>query len=45
MEPGRRNAEKFAWMAYPAILIINVITGLVIGLIASLFMKKQNPED
>ncbi len=44
-DQGVEMQKKFAWMAYPAILIINVITGLVIGLIAGMFMKKQNPED
>ncbi|MFS4492167.1 DUF4199 domain-containing protein [Maribacter sp. 2308TA10-17] len=42
---GVEMQKKFAWMAYPIILIINIITGLVIGLIASLFLKKQNPQD
>ena len=38
---GLEMQEKFAWIAYPVILIINVITGLVISLIAGLIMKKQ----
>jgi hypothetical protein len=44
-DKGVEMQKKFAWMAYPAILIINVITGLIIGLIAGLILKKQNPAD
>lgn len=40
---GVEMQKKFAWMAYPAILIINVITGLVIGLIVGLILQKQRP--
>ena len=40
---GLEMQEKFAWIAYPVILIINVITGLVVGLIVGLILKKQKP--
>jgi len=35
--------NKFFWIAYPFILIINCLVGLVVGLIVSLIMKKERP--
>ncbi|NNF18712.1 MAG: DUF4199 domain-containing protein [Flavobacteriaceae bacterium] len=53
IESGQLTAEeasqqkemgmKFFWIGYPVILIISVISGLVIGLIAGLIMKKSRP--
>ena len=40
---GVEMRKKFAWVAYPFIIIINVIMGLVIGLVTGLIMKKQKP--
>ncbi|MCX2720235.1 DUF4199 domain-containing protein [Lentiprolixibacter aurantiacus] len=35
---------KFFWFGYPVILIVNVLIGLVIGLIGGLILKKAKPE-
>ena len=35
------NTEKFFYMSFPFILIMNVITGLVIGLVTGLFAKNS----
>ncbi|MDC6352292.1 DUF4199 domain-containing protein [Zeaxanthinibacter sp. PT1] len=53
VESGQLTAEeasqqkemgmKFFWIGYPVILIISVISGLVIGLIGGLIMKKSRP--
>ncbi len=43
IDQGIEMQKKFAWMAYPVILIVNIIIGLVIGLIAGLIMKKAKP--
>ncbi len=40
---GVEMQKSFAWIAYPAIIIINVGIGLVIGLVTGLIMKKQKP--
>ena len=40
---GVEMQKKFAWMAYPIILIMNIIIGLVIGLVTGLILKKQKP--
>ncbi|MGC1514373.1 MAG: DUF4199 domain-containing protein [Maribacter sp.] len=41
IDQGIEMQKKFAWIAYPVILIINIIIGLVIGLITGLIMKKE----
>ncbi len=38
-------SKKFAWVAYPAILIVNMLIGLIMGLIVGLFVKKSKPQD
>ena len=40
---GVEMQKKFAWLAYPFVIIINLVMGLVIGLVTGLIMKKQKP--
>jgi len=40
-DQGVEMQKKFAWLAYPFILIFNIILGLVAGLIFGLIMKKD----
>lgn len=35
---------KFWWIGYPVILIVNIIFGLIIGLVGGLILKKARPE-
>ncbi|MEX0275797.1 MAG: DUF4199 domain-containing protein [Flavobacteriaceae bacterium] len=42
-DQGMEMQEKFMWISYPVILIINAILGLISGLIIGLIMKK-NPD-
>ncbi len=43
-QQGVEMQKKFAWLAYPFILIFSIIIGLVIGWITGLVMKKQKPD-
>ena len=43
-DQGVEMQKKFAWMAYPIIIIFNAILGLVSGLVSGLIMKKKRPE-
>ncbi len=43
-QQGADMQKKFAWLAYPFILIFSIILGLVIGWITGLIMKKQKPD-
>ena len=35
---------NFFWITYPAILIFNVVFGLIVGLVGGLIFKKSKPE-
>ena len=35
---------NFFWITYPAILIFNVVVGLIVGLVGGLIFKKSKPE-
>ena len=35
---------NYFWISYPIILIFNIITGLIIGLIGGLILKKAKPD-
>jgi hypothetical protein len=35
---------KFWWVGYPVILIVNILLGLLIGLVGGLIFKKARPE-
>jgi hypothetical protein len=39
---GMEIQKKFSWVAYPFILIFNILFGLVAGLIFGLIMKKES---
>ena len=41
IEMQQTNTEKFFYVSYPFILIINVFIGLIVGLITGLFTKKS----
>jgi uncharacterized membrane protein len=41
IEMQQTNTEKFFYISYPFILIINVFIGLIVGLITGLFTKKS----
>ncbi len=43
IDQGIEMQKKFAWLAYPVILIINIVIGLVVGLVTGLIMKKSKP--
>ncbi|MEM9363709.1 MAG: DUF4199 domain-containing protein [Bacteroidota bacterium] len=43
IDQGIEMQKKFAWIAYPVILIIQAIIGLVVGLIGGLIFKKAKP--
>ncbi|RNC89759.1 MAG: DUF4199 domain-containing protein [Allomuricauda sp.] len=40
-DQGLEMQKKFAWMAYPIVLIFNIILGLIAGLIFGLIMKND----
>lgn len=40
-DQGMEMQKKFAWLAYPFILIFNIILGLVAGLVFGLIMKNE----
>jgi len=42
-DQGMEIQNKFKFLAYPIILIFNVITGLIAGLLFGLIMKKEKP--
>ena len=41
IEMQQTNTEKYFYMSYPVILIINVFIGLIVGLVTGLFTKKS----
>lgn len=41
IEMQQTNTEKYFYISYPVILIINVFTGLIVGLVTGLFTKKS----
>ena len=41
IEMQQTNTEKYFYMIYPVILIINVFIGLIVGLVTGLFTKKS----
>ena len=41
IEMQQTNNEKYFYMIYPVILIINVFIGLIVGLVTGLFTKKS----
>ncbi len=41
VDQGIEMQKKFSWMAYPVILILNTIIGLVIGLVGGLIFQKS----
>jgi predicted ABC-type sugar transport system permease subunit len=41
IEMQQTNTEKFFYISYPVILIINVFLGLIVGLLTGLFTKKS----
>ncbi|MEM9076098.1 MAG: DUF4199 domain-containing protein [Bacteroidota bacterium] len=43
IDQGIEMQKNFAWIAYPVILIIQAVIGLVIGLIGGLIFKKDKP--
>ena len=43
IDQGIEMQKKFAWIAYPVILIIQAVIGLVVGLIGGLIFKKAKP--
>ena len=43
VDQGIEMQKKFAWIAYPVILIIQAVIGLIAGLIGGLIFKKAKP--
>lgn len=43
IDQGIEMQKKFAWVAYPIIIIFNILIGLVVGLVGGLIFKKQKP--
>jgi len=41
---GVEMQRNFAWMAYPIVIIFNIIIGLVIGVITGAIMQNKRPE-
>ena len=41
IEMQQTNTEKYFYISYPVILIINVFIGLIVGLVTGLFTKKS----
>ena len=41
IEMQQTNTEKFFYISYPVILILNVFLGLIVGLLTGLFTKKS----
>jgi len=41
IEMQQTNTEKYFYISYPVILIINVFLGLIVGLLTGLFTKKS----
>ncbi|MEM0934187.1 MAG: DUF4199 domain-containing protein [Bacteroidota bacterium] len=44
IDQGIAMQKKFAWIAYPVILIIQAVIGLVAGLVGGLIFKKAKPD-
>ncbi|MBT8187443.1 MAG: DUF4199 domain-containing protein [Croceitalea sp.] len=42
-DQGMEMQKKFAWIAYPFILIFQALIGLIAGLVAGLIFKKDKP--
>jgi len=43
-DKGVEMQRNFAWMAYPIVIIFNIIIGLIIGVITGAIMQNKRPE-
>ncbi|MGS0524106.1 DUF4199 domain-containing protein [Zobellia nedashkovskayae] len=43
IDKGIEMQKSFSWMSYPIILIMNILIGLVVGVITGLILKKEKP--
>jgi hypothetical protein len=43
-QQGVDMQKKFAWLAYPFVILFNIIVGLIIGGLTGLIMKNPRPE-
>jgi len=43
IDKGIEMQKSFSWMSYPIILIMNILIGLVVGVITGLILKKDRP--
>jgi len=41
---GVEMQKKFAWLAYPIVIVFNILIGLIIGAITGAIMKNNRPE-
>ncbi|WP_276167215.1 DUF4199 domain-containing protein [Zobellia alginiliquefaciens] len=43
IDQGIEMQKSFSWMTYPIILVMNILIGLVVGVITGLILKKDKP--